>query len=73
MITINKVHLKIQELSKEHPYIRVDDLLREFTENRSAIICHLEQLRHLEFISADYYEKGIIRLTLHGRLTIPPA
>jgi len=72
MATIHQVHLRIQELSKEWHNIPVSYLLLQFATEPEVIHRHLQSLLLLAFISDEHYKRGIVRLTMHGRLTIPP-
>ncbi len=72
MATIHQVHLRIQELSKEWYNIPVNYLLQQFGDEPEMIHLHLESLLRLSFISDEHYKRGIVRLTLHGKLTTPP-
>ena len=71
MATLQQVHLKIQEISKEYANIPIQLILGEF-EPDSEIAKHLVSLIHLAFIDFSYYKHGEIKLTETGRLANIP-
>ncbi len=73
MNTLQQVHLRIQELSKEYQiHIPVNSIVQDFDDNPEVISQHIESLSHLSFIAfTDGTRKEII-LTETGKLANIP-
>jgi hypothetical protein len=70
MTPLQRVHLKIQEISKEYSNIPVCVLVHEFGYSPH-ITSHLEALVNLELICFTDIAKEHIRLTESGKLAGP--
>ncbi len=71
MTPLQRLHLRIQEISKDFMYIPVHVIVKEFKQTPD-IISEIESLVHMGFIDPAFYKLGEIKLTSEGRLAIIP-
>ena len=72
MITLQQVHLKIQELGKNVDLIDIDNIVNECGGNRVMISQRIESLITLRFVTYGDPDRQKVMLTLTGKLANLP-